>query len=334
MAIESLIKNPSTLTFVTTAKCSSACSSCCFQCSPKRSIRLTKEQMIGYMEQVKRDFPSVISLVLTGGECTLLPDLTEIIKLASNKYGFSVRIVSNGHWAKTIEKARVKVNEWRMAGLAEINFSTGDEHLEFVSIETIKNAIIASVEKGLIPFVNIESQDNHIFNSKSFLKDPTIATLVKNGKLIIANGIWIDFKHPEEITKKPKEMNILSFQRCENLFNSITITPDNRMKACCGIISNTIEYLDLGNPEKYTIRHLFNNQFRDFIKIWLHTEGPHNILQFASKYDNRINIEDYTHIHHCLVCTIILRSKEIMSILQRNYKEIFSNIILKYHLIK
>lgn len=130
MEIEPLIKEPTTLTFVTTEKCSSACSSCCFQCSPKRSKRLTKEQMVGYMEQVKRDFPTVVSLVLTGGECTLLPELAEIINVATNKYGYSVRIVSNGHWAKNLDKAHAKVSEWRKAGLAEINFSTGDEHLE------------------------------------------------------------------------------------------------------------------------------------------------------------------------------------------------------------
>ena len=89
MEIEPLIKKPTTLTFVTTEKCSSACSSCCFQCSPKRSKRLTKEQMVGYMEQVKRDFPTVISLVLTGGECTLLPELVEIINVATN-HGYFV----------------------------------------------------------------------------------------------------------------------------------------------------------------------------------------------------------------------------------------------------
>lgn len=89
MEIEPLIKEPTTLTFVTTEKCSSACSSCCFQCSPKRSKRLTKEQMVGYMEQVKRDFPTVISLVLTRGECTLLPELAEIINVATN-HGYFV----------------------------------------------------------------------------------------------------------------------------------------------------------------------------------------------------------------------------------------------------
>lgn len=50
MEIEPLIKEPTMLTFVTTEKCSSACSSCCFQCSPKRSKKLTKEQMVGYIE--------------------------------------------------------------------------------------------------------------------------------------------------------------------------------------------------------------------------------------------------------------------------------------------
>ena len=229
--IESLIKNPTTLTFVTTTRCSSACDNCCFQCSPRRKKRLTKEVMLGYMEQVKRDFPTVVSLVLTGGECTLIPELTEIIEVASNKYGFTVRIVSNGHWAKTLDNARAKVREWRAAGLAEINFSTGDEHLEFVSMQTIKNAILASVEEGLTPFVNVESQENHKFNSDHLLKDSTLATLVSEGKLILANGIWIDFKHPEEIVKKPKFIDVPSFQRCENLFNGITITPDNRIRA-------------------------------------------------------------------------------------------------------
>lgn len=328
----SLIKEPTTLTFVTTTQCSSSCYNCCFQCSPRRSQRLTTEQMLGYMEQVKRDFHSVAALVLTGGECTLLPDLTKIIQTASNHYGFSVRIVSNGHWAHSLDIARKKINEWRRAGLNEINFSTGDEHLEYVPIKTIKNAIIASVENELVPFVNIESQENHTFNSKHFLEDPTFATLVKDGKIIIANGIWIDFKHPEEIAKKPKSICNPTFQRCDTLFNGITITPDNRMKACCGITANMIEYLDLGNLDRFTIRHLFNNQFRDFIKIWLHTEGPHRILEFASKYDSRINFTDFTHLHQCLICAIILRNPEIISILRHHFNEIYSNVILKYHM--
>lgn len=332
MEIESLIKEPSILTFVTTTECSSACYNCCFQCSPKRKKRLTKEQMFKYIEQVVRDFPSVISLVLTGGECTLLPDLTEIIDKATNKYGLSVRIVSNAHWAENIDEAHAKIQEWRKAGLSEINFSTGDEHLNFVSKHTITNAILASVEAGMTPFANVESQENHIFSSKDFLKDPKLTTLVKANKLVFANGVWIDFKHPKEIAKKPKNMNIPSFQRCDNLFNGITITPDNRMKACCGIISQKVKYLDLGNPDKYPLRRLFNNQFTDFIKIWLYTEGSHRILEFVSKYEDRINIDDYAHLHHCLVCAIILRNEKFLSILKSHYKEVYTNIIMKYHL--
>lgn len=332
MKIQSLIKEPTTLTFVTTNKCSSACNNCCFQCSPKLSSRLTKDQMVDYMEQVKKDFPTIVSLVLTGGECTLLPELTEIIYTATHKYKLSVRIVSNAHWANNRENARSKVNEWKKAGLMEINFSTGDEHLEFVPIQNIKNAIFASVEAGLKPFVNVESQENHKFNCKNFMEDKEILSLVSKGKLIIANGIWIDFKHPEEIAKKPLSINVPSFQRCENIFNSITITPDNRMKACCGITSNNTTYLDLGNLEKHTIRHLFDNQFNDFVKIWLHTEGAHTILKFASRYEKRININDFAHLHQCLVCTIILRSKEIMSILHEHYNEIYSNVIMKYNM--
>lgn len=332
MEFKTLVKEPTTLTFVTTTKCSSACSNCCFQCSPKRNQRLSKEQMFGYMNQVKRDFPKVKVLVLTGGECTLLPDLTEIIKVGTEEYGLSVRIVTNAHWANSYEKACKKVKEWTEAGLKEINFSTGDEHLEYVSAETIKNAILASVEYGLVPFLNVESQESHKIDSNFFVKDEQLSKLVLENKLIIINGIWIDFKHPEEIARKPQIEHGPSFQKCDNLFTGITITPDNRLKACCGIVSNKIKYLDLGNPDKKDLRTLYDNQFFDFIKIWLHAEGPHRILEFASKYDDRIKIEDYTHIHQCLVCAIILKNQEILDILNAHYHDVYSNVVLKYNL--
>lgn len=58
MEIEPLIKEPTTLTFVTTEKCSSACSSCCFQCSPKRSKRLTKKANGRIYGTGKKRFPN------------------------------------------------------------------------------------------------------------------------------------------------------------------------------------------------------------------------------------------------------------------------------------
>lgn len=331
--MKSLVKEPKILTFVTTYKCTSACNNCCFQCSPKRNLALSKEQMLNYLEQVTNDFPSVKVLVLTGGECTILKYLPEIIDVASHKYGLSVRIVSNAHWARTYDAARKMIVKLRKSGLNEINFSTGDEHLEFVPIEYIKNAIIASCDEGFVPLVNVESIESHKFNSEYFYKEKQLATLVNEKKFMVTNGIWIDLKNPSTMFTSSKKESSYSVYRCENIFSGLVITPDNRMKACCGITSNRIKYLDLGNPEKKSLRYLYENQFTDFVKLWLYTEGPHKILEFVAKYDDRIKIEEFYPLHQCLICTMILNNEEYLSVIRQHYDEVYTNIIMKYNFI-
>lgn len=331
--MKSLVKEPKTLTFITTNKCTSACNNCCFQCSPKRDLTLSKEQMLNYLEQVTSDFPSVKVLVLTGGECTILKYLPEIIDVASHKYGLSVRIVSNAHWARTYDAAKKMIVKLKKSGLNEINFSTGDEHLEFVPIEYIKNAIMASCDEGFTPVVNVESIEGHNFNSEYFYKEERLSSLLSEKKLIVSNGIWIDLKNPEAMMKKPKGVLPYSSKACDNILSGIYITPDNRLKACCGITSGRVKYLDLGNPQKKSLRFLYENQFSDFVKIWIHTEGPLKILEFISRFDKRIRIEEIKHLHYCLICTAILNNEEFLDIIKKHYEEVFTNVIMKYNII-
>ena len=329
MRLKELIKEPETITFITTYKCSSTCSNCCFQCSPKRNETLSLENIINCLEQVKKDFPKVKVMVLTGGECTLLKYLSELIKIAQEKYNLMIRIVTNAHWASNYEKAKKKIIEWKEAGLNEINFSTGDEHLQYVPIEYIKNAIIASVEEGFIPFVNIEALEGNKFNVNNLMNDKKIYDLIKENKVSIMNGVWIDFKNPNAEVDKSGFMYSMG-QKCSNLFNNITITPDYRIKACCGITSNYIKYLDLGNLAKYSLRELYDKQFLDFMKIWLATEGAHKIMNFIAQYDQSIELCYYERKHPCQVCAMILNDPPKMDIIRKQYKSIYSNIIMKY----
>ena len=85
-----IIKTPTTLSVITTYKCSSTCPNCCFQCSPKRHEFLSKDDIIKYIHKSITEFPSIKVLVLTGGECTLLKnDLLEIISFATKKIQFN-----------------------------------------------------------------------------------------------------------------------------------------------------------------------------------------------------------------------------------------------------
>lgn len=113
----------------------------------------------------------VLIVVLTGGECfTYGESLSKVIEYAAKRYDLLVRIVTNAYWANTLELARKRLKPYVEAGLKEINFSTGDEHLEYVSFKNIKNACLASVDFGLVPLVNIESRDDKRFTSNDFIK--------------------------------------------------------------------------------------------------------------------------------------------------------------------
>lgn len=304
-----------------------------FSMQPSKKDRLSIPEMKAYIDQAKRSYPSIKLLVLTGGECfTYGEELSKIIKYATEIYNMKVRIVSNAYWANTIENARTRLKPYITSGLSEINFSTGDEHQKFVPFNYIKNACLVSVEFGLIPLVNIETREDKIFTAKDFTADKELLKLLKENKIMITNGIWVSFKKENITNKNNHKMLTTQNSRCENLFNSINIDPQHRMLACCGLTAKYIKYLDLGNLKTQSIKKLYENQFNDFLKIWIYVEGPHNILEFISKYI-KIDLSKYDNLHDCQICAIIFNNPICLEILKNHYREIYSNVILKYNVI-
>jgi MoaA/NifB/PqqE/SkfB family radical SAM enzyme len=282
-------------------------------------------------------------LIITGGECfTLGKDLNLIIKYASSK-GLFTRVVTNGYWAKSPEKAYLKLNRLVEAGLNELNFSTGDEHQTWVPYENIVNGIVSALELELTTVVNVESSKLSKFNIEQLKNDYRLEKYkhLLDKKLHIINGVWMPFlKSGEEkidsSNDKDLENSLIVFQkkkRCSSLFNTISIDPFHQAIACCGLTVEYIKYLHLGNTKKYSLKFLYEYQFQDFLKIWLFTEGPENILKFCR---NKLNLPpiDTTKWHICQICVEIFRDKQNILILQQNYEEVFSNVMLKYSLLR
>ena len=128
-------------------------------------------------------FPSLKVLVITGGECFLdISYISSIIKYAKSK-GLICRVVTNGFWAKEKEYAIELLSKLKSKGLDEINFSTGDDHLNYVPIKSIKNGISAAISLNLVTVVNIESGKDRNFDMSKFLDDPEMFSLTKNKKI-------------------------------------------------------------------------------------------------------------------------------------------------------
>ena len=138
--IEQLVIPPKTIAIATTYQCTAACKNCCFGCNPTIKDRLSLQEMKDYVDQAIEYYgDTLFVLVLTGGESFLLGnDLVDIVEYGTTK-GLIVRVVTNGYWAKSYQEAYDILSNLRNKGLREINFSTGDEHLQRVDYENIVN---------------------------------------------------------------------------------------------------------------------------------------------------------------------------------------------------
>ncbi len=338
MNIDTLIINPKTLALSTTFQCTAACKNCCFGCNSKLTARLSFKEMKDYVDQAVNNFPDSIKvLVLTGGECFLLKkDLLRIVEYGSSK-NLVTRVVTNGYWATSYQYAYDKLIALRDAGLQEINFSTGDDHQEWVSSENIVYGCMASMDLGLTCLVNVEAHDDSSYSADKLRNDSRLKPYFNISKydkpLIIENGVWIPFDKESNISYAQISTDKEYFSdRCTSLFNTIPINPYSEMLSCCGLTSEYILPLRLGNLKNNKMKDLYEKQFHDLIKIWIFVDGPYSVLKYI--YKKRGIDKKIPKAHICYLCADIFKDNENISVIKENYDEIMPKVMFKYLLLK
>lgn len=327
------IIEPVSISLITTYKCTAACKDCCFQCNPRQTERLTLKQMQDFIDSVTAIYPSIKLVVITGGECfTLGEDLYRILAYIHSKALLS-RIITNGSWATTLTKSRKVIHRLQSVGLAEINFSTGDSHQQYIPVQNVINGVVAAQECKMMTVVNVETNKNFTFTAKELQKSPQLAPFIHSPYLQIISGAWVQFNEnkKEESTIFPAKGSPLSITpgRCKQLFKIMTLNPAEELVCCCGLTTRKHPFLSLGSIRNRDIKKLWESQFDDFVKLWLYAEGPHKILEFVQKEDPSVKIESST-IHICALCLQILSDSHILQIIRENYTKIAPRVMLEY----
>lgn len=94
--MKALSIQPTTLTIISTYKCTSSCADCCFACNPNRQEKLSVDDVIKYISNVLACYSSIKIVVVTGGECFLLgKGLNRIVRYVRTN-GLFCRVVTNG----------------------------------------------------------------------------------------------------------------------------------------------------------------------------------------------------------------------------------------------
>ena len=314
---------PHTLSLITTHRCTAACDHCCFGCTPdipmSRSIPV--ERMRGLIDEAAT-MPSMKVVVFTGGECFLFGrDLVELVGRATDR-GLATRCVTNGYWARTRKAARKRLGELREAGLGELNLSTGSFHARYVPAERIVHAAAVAVELGLGTLVNAEVYAESDFDIDAITEHEELAGHIRSGRLRVQRNVWMTndwgeqpISHDERASRFREENKT----GCDTVLNVLTVTPDQDLVACCGLTQELIPELHLGSVADRSLTEVVERTPDDFLKIWIHVEGPERVLEFVKRH-----VPDYElptdSVHPCQTCLHLHRDETARRVLREHYR--------------
>jgi hypothetical protein len=318
---------PTSLTILPTYKCNASCRDCCFQSNPRLSTRLSGKAILDRINEAKAKFPSIRQIIFSGGEALLLKgDLHDAVRLAS-ELGLGTRLVSNGFWGKRQQTSEAFARDLRTSGLKELNLSTGLDHQEFVPEESIVQAAAAAISQRITTLITVEVDSAASKCLESLLAHPSIHTLNNTGLLRIISNSWMPCDSSESARHAPNSGTQLR-KGCSQIFNNITIKPNDRLSACCGLTLERIPELDLGANSGNNMRELYDTQQDDLMKIWLHLDGPHQIISASTPGHLQSKLDDVVHI--CQACTLLHRDPEIAAYAQAAAVRMMPDLITRF----
>jgi organic radical activating enzyme len=326
-----LFKGGRTLSIMPTYACNANCKNCGTVSSPNDRNNLPLETIISSIEQAKH--LGFMNVVFTGGEATLRwKDLVQAIQFAHN-LDMPTRLVTNAHWANNEEEANLHIKELHNAGLNEINYSTGDEHVKYVPLNSVVNGIIAAIDHSLSLAVMIELTASRVLNRTSLTEHSKIKMLNETDKqkIRILESPWMPL-NPLEIGTYPEGIainrnNISSVSGCDSVLQTYVVQADGRIGACCGLGMRITPELNVGfsTGTDFLARAIKESE-SDFLKLLLHYKGPERILEWAASKNPEIKWENL-YAHKCQACLRVYKDSKVADVLRHHHKELFAEVL-------
>jgi hypothetical protein len=319
------LPNDKILSLLVTLQCTAECLHCGTISSPRNKKRLPIEKAKTAIDQAKANEFKLV--VFTGGEPLLYgDDLFELIQHAT-AYNLPTRVVTNAFWAATTTAAKEIAQRLKSAGLREINFSTGDQHVRFVSLDNVIRASRAAVDAGLPVSVMVEMVANNTISKESICNHPFFNQLFPGTQKEFINfseSPWMPLSahqflsYPDGLAVN--KSNVQTKTGCDSIINTTTVLADGRIMACCGLGTQTIPELEVGHIEQDSLATVDQRMQDDFLKRWIKIEGPEKILAWASTKDTSIEWENM-YAHRCQACKRIYSDPRVRRVIVDSYSE-------------
>jgi hypothetical protein len=323
-----------TLSIMLTHKCNAQCTHCGTLSGPKVGGRANLASVFAAIDSGPSN--GFANVVFTGGEPTIyFDDLLACITRA-NERGLATRVVSNGGWAKSRERAQYKLGRLINAGLGEINFSTGDEHVRFVPLNHVALGIVAALDAELPVHLMIERRKTRHITKQLVLDVAPLAAHPRINRLGISESPWMPL-NPNVVELYEEGMvansdNISGFKGCDSVLQTYVLHPANEVTTCCGIGARMISELrsedDFDPADATSLKEIIREAEEDILKIWLRQEGPEKILHWAAGHDSRIQWENM-YAHRCQACARLYRDPAVREVVREKFEQKIPDIIAR-----
>ncbi len=327
---------PHTVTLLPTYRCTAACKECCFQSNPWIEKRVPQDRLLTYIDQAAT-IDTVKLICFSGGEAFLLgDDLVELVERCTH-HGLMTRVVSNGYWAVNGAASRRRLLPLVGAGLNEVNFSTGDDHIEYVNLKNICCGLASANDLGLGLALMIEGRAESRVTIDSVLEAakeyPRLQRAIKSKEFPIIISPWMEFSSNNAVKPERSALvnarNVEFRQPCTSIYTTVVVTPDEKLAMCCGLSREGIPDLHAGCLNRNSIGELVERSAYDFLKIWLFVEGPEKILAWAATKDPTIEWEN-RYAHNCDACRAMYCDPRVITVIQQHFEEKYHDIVFKF----
>jgi hypothetical protein len=275
-------------------------------------------------------------IVFSGGEPTLLgDDLFAAIAYATER-GLLTRVVTNGWWGKTPEKAEEFLDRLVGAGLHEINLSLDDLHQDWIRLESVRNAFHACVKRRFRCLLAHKVLKGARM-TRAFLQDYLGVELVEfspSGTYtpeeecrLISTGVVVPVG-PEPEGYSPADLTYGEFRgSCGSVLRDIIIGANHQFLPCCGIVTKNLPELTFGDLREKRMIDAIDEANQDLMANWLALEGPSAIAEFVKREDPSVPFERrYTGI--CHICNEVLTRPDVRRVLVEHLDEIEERVRL------
>ena len=164
----------------------------------------------------------------------------------------------------------------------------------------------------------------------SIVHHPMIRDGLATNFLRIQLNSWMPF-HSNAVPRVNQRNERAEESGCNQIFETVVVTPHGNLSACCGLTLEHISEMRLGKlGEDGGMRDLYLSQADDFLKYWIHMDGPYQIIRRLIGDSGQNILKDVVHI--CQACAVLHKNKDIKEAMIKRYDKFIPEVMTRFAL--